>query len=247
MIDVDLTILNTINKAYNKARFLGQTNPDLFRSILEVCIVQEVLEWSMGMDYVTEEVRQLLKNKIDDLILHRCNFEIAHKPSTVYMSSNIPMPENNDFWKLIKLAPVTPITAGTPTLIEVESKKDWEPDSNYAAILVVYSNSKDVYPDKDMNKATVHDKMNLYLNQATGTIWYYGTDNKWHKISDGASSGGVTEDVVKNIVEGYKPSYEYTTVTDTDEKQTTYMSSSLKTDDNNNIGVVTVDEIKEML
>lgn len=240
MINIDLTILKTINKIYDKARFLGQLNPEIFRAILEVCTIQEILEWSIGMDYVTEEVRELLKDKMTDLILHRCGFEIVYSTDDTYMSTNIPMPENNDFWKRVKLDPVVPITAKAPSRSTVVVP-NWVRDPDYQPVLVLYSDDNNNPPTIDINNASVHDKMNVYLNEKNGSAWFYGTDCQWHSLAGGNATFALTDSLkqqIKSLI---------TTDVGIKYDQASSISSKLEEGGNGTIGVVTTSEIQNML
>jgi len=50
MIDVKMTILETIKDKIKKLRLLGQNNPKVFKKILSLIILDDLCEWSDYLD-----------------------------------------------------------------------------------------------------------------------------------------------------------------------------------------------------
>lgn len=250
MIDVETTLLKTINKAFNNLRYLGQTNPRLFRSILEVCIIQNLIEWSNGFSIVPTAIKEALRDRQDYILLHNCGFDITQLKDHVYVSANVPMPGNNDFWKLLSDSPTKVIELKDGTVSKT-SQLSWKEDPNYSPVVVEYSTegTTDAGPAQAVNEdgtkvfddatATIHDKMNVYVNRTTGTIWYYDTDCTWH--ATGGNTEKTNEATIRSIIAQYKVKY-------SDEKDG-YILTELSTDEeaNNQIGVVSASDINDML
>lgn len=251
MIDVDKTVLNTIMTAFDKMRFLGQTNPNLFRAILEVCVLDDLIYWAAGIDG-QEGVQELLRERQNYLFLHNPGFKICSVYNGEYMSANVPMPNNNDFWKRVTDAPAGPIKLTQPKVtVGGEVKKSWVEDPNYTPVVVEYTttDAKDSGPETavtedgtkvfDATTATIQDKMNVYVNRTTGTVWYYDTDCTWHAI--GGDTEKTNEATIRQIISEYKINYSNETGQ--------YILTEITADENanNQIGIVSDKEIKEML
>lgn len=253
MIDIKNTLLATIRKTLTKLRYLGQDNPKLFRSILEVCLIQDLIDWADGFSDVPISTQLALRDRQNYIILHNCGFDIKQLADHVYVSANIPMPNNNDFWKLIDFNPAGVVIVNDPkegnTVLKI-----WKEDPNYTPIVVEYfaDSEGDAGPSSiikedgsklfDEKTATVHDKMNVYVNRKTGTVWYYDTDCTWHAI--GKNADATNEATIRNIVEQYKINYS--------DENGEYILTKLTAEPdedkvNNKIGLVSVNEINEML
>ena len=251
MIDVDKTVLSTIITAFDKMRFLGQSNPKLFRAILEVCVLDDLIYWAAGIDG-QKGVQELLRERQNYLFLHNPGFKICSVYNGEYMSANVPMPNNNDFWKRVTDAPTGPIKLTLPTVtVGGEAKKSWTEDPNYTPVVVEYTttDTKDSGPETavtedgakvfDVTTATIQDKMNVYVNRNTGTVWYYDIDCTWHAI--GGDTEKTNEATIRQIISEYKINYSNETGQ--------YILTEITADENanNQIGIVSDKEIKEML
>lgn len=99
MINVKMTILETIKDKIKKLRLLGQNNPKVFKKILSLIILDDLCEWSDYLD-VPQSVQKKLQDMRNNYILCNRDFIIEYgEPLTAYV--NVNTPQTNDTWKRV--------------------------------------------------------------------------------------------------------------------------------------------------
>lgn len=241
MISIKKSIYATIKDRIEKMRFLGQNDPKGMKKILSLIGINFVYDWVYFNDTQSEYL-QKLRDLQTRIIASDCTFKKVNKDlykngvvEAFQAYRNVNTPQSNDDWKRVWDAPNVTVLSLKKTQ---PAKNVWTPDPNYQAILVEYEDTNDNPPTIDINRASIYDKMNIYVNRTTGTVWYYGTDCSWHRMTNGGSSSGMTVSDVKRIIEDYGIAYT---------GQTDYIESELKENASGKIGIVTNDEIEKLL
>lgn len=99
MINVDKTLLATLNQKFGELRYQGKNNSKEFRAILSLIIVHDLLEWSVELG-TKETVIQKLKELENFLLLHNSSFNIEYTfDDDPYV--NVNTPQNIDTWKRV--------------------------------------------------------------------------------------------------------------------------------------------------
>ena len=93
------TIQQSIIDAFGKLRYQAKDDPKAFRSILEVIMLDDMLEWAAGLAEPESVLKALFDKRLD---LINCNpaFNIQYKDSKpIY--TNVNTPQSNDTWKRV--------------------------------------------------------------------------------------------------------------------------------------------------
>lgn len=99
MIDVKNTIYKSINDAFGKLRYQAKDDPKVFRSILEVSMVDYMLQWAAGMLEPQENLQKLVDLR-HDLLMCNSALKLQHLDnSTAYV--NVNTPQSNTDWKRV--------------------------------------------------------------------------------------------------------------------------------------------------
>lgn len=99
MIDVNGTIYKSINDAFGKLRYQAKDDPKVFRSILEVSMVDYMLHWASGLLEPQENLQKLV-NLRHDLLMCNPALKLQHLDnSTAYV--NVNTPQSNADWKRV--------------------------------------------------------------------------------------------------------------------------------------------------
>jgi len=90
MIDVDKTLLATLNQKFGELRYQGKNNSKEFRAILSLVIIHDLLEWSVELG-AKETVIQKLKELENSLLLHNSSFNLEYTfEDDPYVNVNTP-------------------------------------------------------------------------------------------------------------------------------------------------------------
>lgn len=99
MIDVNGTIYKSINDAFGMLRYQAKDDPKVFRSILEVSMVDYMLHWASGLLEPQENLQKLV-NLRHDLLMCNPALKLQHLDnSTAYV--NVNTPQSNADWKRV--------------------------------------------------------------------------------------------------------------------------------------------------
>ena len=99
MLDIDKTIGFNIINSINLLRYQAKDDSPYFKSIIELIILQDILEWTQSLKE-SEHIQKLLMSKIQDLILKKkCIVPKYSDTSTAYTNANIP--QGSDDWKRV--------------------------------------------------------------------------------------------------------------------------------------------------
>lgn len=89
MIDVNKTLLATLNQKFGELRYQGKNNGKEFRAILSLIIVHDLLEWSVELG--NKKVIKKLKEIENSLLLHNPCFNIKYTcDNDPYVNVNTP-------------------------------------------------------------------------------------------------------------------------------------------------------------
>lgn len=98
MIDVNKTLLATLNQKFGELRYQGKNNSKEFRAVLSLIIVHDLLEWSVELG--NKKVVKKLKEIENSLLLHNPSFNIEYTcDDDPYV--NVNTPQNIDTWKRV--------------------------------------------------------------------------------------------------------------------------------------------------
>lgn len=99
MIDVKMTILETIKDKIKRLRFLGDNNPKTFKKILSLIVLDDLYDWSNYLD-APQHIQKKLQDLRNQYILCQRDFKIQHAPYQDYYV-NVNTPQSNDTWKRV--------------------------------------------------------------------------------------------------------------------------------------------------
>lgn len=195
MINVKATIFNTLTKAFDRMRLLGDNNTALLKKILFLVVLDDIYDWSNYLDD-KQSVQKRLQELRANFILCNPEFEVCRMPFDQHYV-NVNTPQTDFTWKRVWDAPDVKVieTSQTP-LPPSHDPQPWEPDPT-CPISVVYYDGEGA-PNVDVSTLTTCEKMNIYINRETGTIWYLNTNGQWRPIDTGASTW--TEDEILDTV-----------------------------------------------
>lgn len=194
MIDVENTLYSTIQERVDRMRFLADSAPEAFKKIMYVIILKDLQEWAK---YRGEEcTAKQLQQKIDEYILRNPEFNIQRIINTKdYV--NVNTPQTLSTWRRVWDDPNVIYNRYSEKNILPESYA-YTPDPTCSPKFV-YFNGVNEYgePDVDRGKLSVCEKMNIYIDRETGTMWYIQEDGNWSTIK-GDSVPEVEWDNIKN-------------------------------------------------
>lgn len=99
MIDVKMTILETIKDKIKRLRFLGDNNHKTFKKILSLIVLDDLYDWSNYLD-APQHIQKKLQDLRNQYILCQRDFKIQHAPYQDYYV-NVNTPQSNDTWKRV--------------------------------------------------------------------------------------------------------------------------------------------------
>lgn len=99
MIDVNNTILKSLYNAFGKLRFQAKDDPNTFKSILELIIINDVIEWANGLDIPQSIQKQLFDKRTEFMMCNPALTLQYGQGSEAYV--NVNTPQNSDTWKRV--------------------------------------------------------------------------------------------------------------------------------------------------
>lgn len=204
MIDVKATIFKAINTSFNKLRLLGNNNPKLFKKILFLIALDDIYDWS---DYLDENqsVQKRLQELRTNFILCNPELEICRLPFDQHYV-NVNTPQTNYTWKRVWDAPDVIFIDSAEEIIDPHAG-EWTPDPTCKITIVYFGENDEIKADPitgqpvvNLDNLTVCEKMNLYINRETGTLWYLDTNGSWQQIQD----QGMTPETVIELIRTHR-------------------------------------------
>lgn len=184
MINVKQTIYKTIEDKITQMRYHAVYNSETFRKILYLIIMDDLFDWA---DYksVDEETQKKLKDKRIEFILNNPEFDIQRETESFY--TNVNTPQTNNTWAtIIDREDLEYINNDLPEK-NTEQPSSFTPDPTCITTLVYFPNStikanSDGKPQVDLNNLTTCEKMNIYINRETGTMYYLTEKCTWEPL-----------------------------------------------------------------
>ncbi len=99
MVDVNRTIYKNIIDRINALRYQAKDNPEVFKLILSLIILDWIIYWAEGLDESPYEIKQLIEKRNAILMHNSCLNIIYADTSSAYTNTNTP--QTNDTWKRI--------------------------------------------------------------------------------------------------------------------------------------------------
>lgn len=99
MVSINQTIFKSILKAIGELRYQAKDDPAVWKSLIELIIVDDMIEWASGLGE-SEEVLNKLINKRMQIILYNKGINPEYEDtSSAYV--NVNTPQSNDTWKRV--------------------------------------------------------------------------------------------------------------------------------------------------
>lgn len=250
MIDVKSTIFKTINDTFDKMRMLGLNDRSLLKKIMYLIVLDDIYDWS---DYIDDS--QQVQNKLQEL---RTNFILCNPEFTVCQFPfdqhyvNVNTPQTNNTWKRVWDAPYVKIIDNKiEPFIPESTISPWTPDPSCEIKLIYFYTEADqtskqylelTYGVHGEKLKTICDKMNIYIDRATGQAWYLDTDCTWKPIGN---VEGMTQQQVEALLGEYKINREWI---DSEGSNPGKIELTLvKGEANNKIELLTENDVEEMV
>lgn len=197
MIDIERSLLSTIEDKIDRMRFLGENNPRVMKQLIKLRILSALYDWSDYLDQ-PQSIQKKLQSLINDLVL--CgNMFIIHRTDDTYIYTNVNTQQTNQTWSrvwdrpemiLIDNSKVVPIHGKT----EVHS---FTPDPTCPISITYYNGEQDPIkadefgkPVVDLNSLTTCEKMNIYINRETGQMFYLDPEKcTWETVKGDMAKG----------------------------------------------------------
>lgn len=201
MINVKSTIFNTLKLAFDRMRLLGDNDTQLLKKIMFLIVLDDIYDWS---DYLDENqsIQKRLQELRTNFILCNPEFDVCRFPfNQSYI--NVNTPQTNNTWKRVWDSEHTVFVDYAEKIIPTDDPKPWTPDPSCAISTVYFGGEDDPIkanadgtPLVNVNDLTVCEKMNIYINRETGTMYYLTPDCVWKAVS---GQGVDEEEVIKLI------------------------------------------------
>lgn len=207
MIDVEQTLLDTIIAQVNELRFHAHDDPNCWKKIIYLTILNDLYDWSYYREDKVE-IQNKLKQLRIDFILKNPMFGIVHKPySGVY--TNVNTPQNNDTWKRV-WDNINVIYAENVELSRSIDYNDpenlkYEPNPTCTTKLIYLPYGDKIVMGENtpivQKHLTTCEKMNIYVDTETNKAYYLTSAGIWQLLN---TNDNLQEEDIKRMIKKYE-------------------------------------------
>ena len=243
MINVKATIFNTLKTAFDKMRLLGINDTSLLKKIMFLTVLDDIYDWS---DYLDDKqsIQKRLQELRTNFILCNPEFDVCRFPFDQHYV-NVNTPQTNYTWKRVWDSPEVIVINSAEEDVPQETKP-WIPDPSCQITIVYFGENEEIKADPttgaplvNLQNLTTCEKMNIYINRETGTLWYLDTCGQWKMFEN----QGMTDEKVIELIRTHRGKINRTWTDSNIELEILDDQAEA----NSNLELLTVDDVEEML